>query len=434
MSVNEALQDVCRRRRGRPALRLSSEALDYENLLDRIEARAESIAGTGPVALLSLDTREPLAFMVDFFAARRLGRTAVIHAEGVPPLLRARREQSLLGFLQPFSSETVFYSSGTVGSGKAIPLSDEQLLIAALAFPPSATIESTDRVAIAVPLGQIFGFVRGVLNGLLVGAETIVYSPRRDAIGEGAALGATLALISASQARLAAEVPGRAALRGVLSGGGPMAEGVAQKIEAERGVPFRLGYGLTESSGLGARQSLDRPRCTGSTGLPAPGLTVTIDAGGSLAAPGQTGEILLSGPAVFRGYADPAEASPLDAARRLHSGDLGFLDSEGELHVRGRAVSSIAAHGRYLCAEELEAAVLEKPGIAEAAAIPLGDAFGLLLVAEDPSEAFLQQVREHVSRRFPAFARPRRLRLVETIPRSPSGKLDRLAAARCFQT
>lgn len=434
MSLNDALQDVCRRRRGWAALRISSEALDYENLFDRIEARAESMADSGPADLLSLDAREPLAFIVDFFAARRLGRTAVIHAEGVPALLRAKREQSLVGVLQPFSSETVFYSSGSVGSGKAIPLSDEQLLLAALAFPPSATIESTDRVALAVPLGQIFGFGRGVLNTLLVGAETIVYSPRRDAIGEAAALGGTLALISASQARLAAEAPGRVALRGVLSGGGPMAEGVAQKIEAERGVPFRLGYGLTESSGLGARQPLDRPRRAGSAGLPPPGLTVTIDAGRSLAAPGQTGEILLSGPAVFRGYADPAEASPLDAARRLRSGDLGFLDREGELHVRGRAASSIAVHGRYLCAEELEAALLEKPGIAEAAAIPLGDAFGLLVVTEDPSQAFLQEVRKHISQRFPTFARPRRLRRVETIPRSPSGKLDRLAAARCFQT
>ena len=425
MSLTEALRDVCRSRPGRPALRASTESLDYETLLGRIEARAESIAAGGSATPLSLDAREPVALILDFFAARRLGRTAVIHAEGVPTLLREKREQCLHGLLPPSSPETVFYSSGSIGSGKAVPLSDEQLLLAALAFAPSATIETTDRVGVAVPIGQIFGLVRGVLNALLVGAETIVYSPRRDALGEAAALGATLVLVSASQARLAAEVPGRVALRGVLSGGGPLADGVATKIEAERGVAVRLGYGLTESSGLGSRQPLDRPRRAGSAGPPAPCLAVTIDAGGSFAAPGQTGEILLSGPAVFRGYADPAEASPLDATGRLRTADLGFLDAEGELHVRGRAASSIAIHGRFLCAEEVEAAVLEKPGVAEAAAIPLGDAFGLLLVTADASEAFLREVREHISRRLPVFARPRRLRRVPSIPRTPSGKLLR---------
>jgi len=434
MTPTEALRDLSRRQPRQPALRRGAEALDREALCARIAARAEIFSRQAPVETLSLDASNPFALVIDFFAARALGRTAVVHAEGVTPLLRREREELLRGKLSPLSPETVFYSSGSIGRGKAIPLSDEQLLTAALAYPGRTGIASTDRVAVAVPLGQIFGFMRGILNSLLAGAEVLFFSPRRDPLGEAAAAGATLVLLSPTQARLSATVPGSPGLRGALSAGGPMADASAERIEAQRGVPVRLGYGMTESSGLGTRQPFDRPRRPGSSGLPARGLSVeVVTAGGNAAAPGETGEVRISGKAVFRGYADPGEPAPFDEHGRLRSGDLGFFDEQGELHVRGREASSIAAHGRYLCAEELEGAVLEKAGVAEAAAVPLGDAFGMLLVAEDPSEAFLREIREHLARRLPLFARPKRVRRVEAIPRCPSGKLDRLAAAKCFE-
>jgi long-chain acyl-CoA synthetase len=435
MTLTQAFQELSRRLPRGPALRRGAEALDREALSARIAARSETLSREPAAAPLSIDASNPFALVVDFLAARALGRTAVIHGEGVTPLLRQEREELLRDKVSPLSAETVFYSSGSVGRGKAIPLSDEQLLTAALAYPGRTGIASTDRVAVAVPLGQIFGFMRGILNSLLVGAEVLFFSPRRDPLGEAAAAGATFVLLSPAQARLSARVPGSPGLRGALSAGGSIADAAAERIEAERGVPVRLGYGMTESSGLGTRQHFGRPRRPGSSGLPARGLSIEIvTAGGSAAAPGETGEIRISGKAVFRGYADPNEAAPFDEQGRLRSRDLGFFDEEGELHVRGREASSISAHGRYLCAEELEGAALEKAGVAEAAAVPLGDAFGMLLVAEDSSEAFLREVREHLARRLPLFARPRRVRRVEAIPRSPSGKLDRLAAAKCFET
>jgi len=76
--------------------------------------------------------------------------------------------------------------------------------------------------------------------------------------------------------------------------------------------------------------------------------------------------------------------------------------------------------------------VLEHGAVTEAAAIPLADAFGLLIASADESESLLEEIREHLGRRLPVFARPRRLRRVARIPRSPSGKVDRLAAAKCF--
>jgi long-chain acyl-CoA synthetase len=435
MSLTESLLEVCRRDPRGPALRRGAEVLNRAALAARIEERAEELSRDGDRALVSLDASEPMSLAVGFFAARRVGATAVVHADGVPLLLRAEREERLRHLLPPFSSETVFFSSGSVSRGKAVPLSEDRLHFSALAYPERTGIAGSDCVAVAVPVGQIFGFLRGIVNSLLVGAEVLFYSPRRDPLGEAAALGASFVLLSPAQARLSASAGGALPLRGALTTGGPMAEMAAARLETDRAVLIRFGYGLTETAALGTRQHFDRPRRVGSSGLPAPGLTISVAAeDGTPIETGETGEIRIAGSSVFRGYADPAEPSPFDAQGRFRTGDLGFLDEARELHVRGRAAASIRARGRVLCAEELEGAVLEKAGVSEAAAVPLGDAFGLLLVTEDSSESFLAEVHEHLAARLPLFARPRRVRRVESLPIAPSGKLDRLAAAKCFET
>ena len=435
MSLSEAFADAARRQPRRAALRRGDEALDLGQLLARVEAAAEALSaadGDGPVGL---DAADPFALAEGFFAARRAGRTAVVHAEGVPPRLRREREERLRALLPLRSDETVFFSSGSVSRGKAIPLSGDRILFSALAYPERVGLRPDDRVAVAVPIGQIFGFVRGIVNSLLVGAESIFFAPRRDALAEADARGASFALMPPAHLALSAHSAGRLRLRGALTAGGPLAEAAAARIESERGVPVRFGYGLTETAALGSRQHFDRPRRSGSSGPPAPGLAFTIaDAEGEPVAPGESGEIRIAGRSVFRGYADPAEASPFDAAGRLRTGDLGYLDEAGEVHVRGRMSESIRAHGRFLCAEEVEEAVLEKAGVREAAAVPLGDSFGLLLATDDASERFLEEVRAYVSERLPLFARPRRLRRAETIPRTAAGKLDRRAAAKWFES
>lgn len=435
MRLTDALSEVCRKNPGAPALRRGAETVSRAALAARIQARAEELSRLGSDALVSLDAAEPLRLAVGFFAARLIGATAVIHADGVPVLLRAEREARLRQQLPASSSETVFFSSGSVSRGKAVPLSEDRLFFSALAYPERTGIAGSDCVAVAVPVGQIFGFLRGIVNSLLVGAEVLFYTPRRDPLGEALAHGASFVLLSPAQAQLSASAGGALSLRGALTAGGPMAEMAAARLEADRAVPIRFGYGLTETTALGTRQHFDRPRRAGSSGLPAPGLSISVAADdGSPVAQGETGEVRIAGNSVFRGYADPSEPSPFDAQGRFRTGDLGFLDEAGELHVRGRAAASVWARGRVVCAEELEGAVLEKAGVSEAAAVPLGDAFGLLLVTEDSSESFLAEVRDHLAARLPLFARPRRLRRVKNLPIALSGKLDRLAAAKCFET
>ncbi len=153
---------------------------------------------------------------------------------------------------------------------------------------------------------------------------------------------------------------------------------------------------MTESAGLGARQPVARPRRAGSVGVPAPGLSVQIvGEDGVPCAAGEPGEIRVSGAAVFPGYLFDDDPSPFDAEGRLCTGDVGFLDANGELCVRGRLAFALTVGDRVVCAEEVEAVMAGHPAVVAAAAAPFERAFGVLVVSRDASASTLEELRQH---------------------------------------
>jgi acyl-CoA synthetase (AMP-forming)/AMP-acid ligase II len=427
MSLADAVRRSLSSHPDRTAVRIGAEAISRDELWRAVERRARLFADSA-ASLLPLDGAEPAAFVTDVIAARLAGKSALVHPPGTPPRLRRLREDAIEGLVA--ADRIVFYSSGSIGTGKAVALSDEHILFAALAYA-GEILRPEDRVALGVPAAHVYGFIRGVLNTLLTGAEVIVLSPGRDPLFDAQAAGATIVLLSARQLLLAARSQTAVSLKAALTGGAPVPDSAARSVEGQRGVPLRVGYGLTESAGLATRQSFGRPRRPGTSGQPAKGMRVdVVGADGAALSSGQEGEIRISGPSVFDGYLDPREPSAFDLQGRLCTGDIGFFDAEGELVVKGRARLTVWTHGRILCAEELETAALDEPGVSDAAAVPLGDAFGLLLVAVEESDALQARVLEGLAARLPAFGRPRRIRFVGEIPRRPTGKIDREAAAR----
>lgn len=382
-------------------------------------------------ALVILDGSDPVGFMVDLLAARESGRSAIAHPPVSPPALREAREAAAGRAEWPAAGSTLFFSSGSVGPAKAVPLTDENLVASALALESWREVTPEDRLAVGLSPAHIFALVRGALNALYVGAEAVFFLPGRDPLEEAAQRGATAVLLPSGLVALSARHSSRVALGALRCGGGRLPEAAADTVERVRGVSVRTGYGLTESAGLGARQRGDRPRRPGSSGAVAPGMEVSIvSEDGRDRPPGESGEIRLRGAAVFAGYLSPEDAPALDERGRLKTGDIGYLDAAGELCVRGRAAFSLLTGDRVLCAEEVEAAIAEHPGVAEAAAAPLERSFGVLVVAREDSDGLVAEVRAHARRRLPSFARPRRILRVSEIPRTPAGKVDRLTASR----
>jgi long-chain acyl-CoA synthetase len=425
-SILDALFVSARRVPARTAIRRGPDALTYDGLRREIEGRAESIARSDD--WVRLDAADPVSFAVDFFASRLAARGAIAHGAQIPRLLRERREAHLRRWRPARgSATTVFFSSGSVGDGKPVPLGERELLAAAFGYPDPPEIDPADRVAVGVSVAHVFGFVRGTLHPLSVGAEIVYYAPRRDPLGEAEALGGTVALLPGPLVALAGRTSRTAGLKAIFTGGGSLTEETVAAVEARRGVPVRLGYGLTESAGLGSRQRLALPRRAGTSGLPAPGLAVSIvdaETGAELP-PGRAGIIRLSGAAVFDGYADDGAPRPFDARGRLDTGDLGYFDAEGELVVRGRREFSIVTQGRTLCAEEIESVIAEHPRISDVAVSPHGDSFAVLFVAREGAAALDSDIRAFLQERLPPYARPRKVVSVGELPRNASGKLDR---------
>ena len=145
---------------------------------------------------------------------------------------------------------------------------------------------------------------------------------------------------------------------------------------------------------------------------------------------GKAGEVWIRGPQVMKGYLNNPEATArtVDAEGWLHTGDIGIVDEDGYLEIVDRLKELIKVRGFQVAPAELEAVLLKHPNIADAAVIPVpdpdaGEVPKAVVVVREPmsAEAVMAFVEEHVAH----YKRIRHVAFVDTIPKSPSGKILR---------
>ncbi|HWM95380.1 MAG TPA: AMP-binding protein [Thermoanaerobaculia bacterium] len=233
-------------------------------------------------------------------------------------------------------------------------------------------------------------------------------------------------------------------LRYATNGGEPVRQSTILSFEQRFGVPgvVRPGYGLAEATlgvtGLRPGEPLRvDSRGNVSCGRPLPGVEVRIDGD-----PGETGEILVRSPAVFKGYFE-AEEETRETLRGgwLHTGDMGRLDADGHLYVLGRKRSLLKRGGAPLAPRELEEAAEHVPGVRVAAAVglpPGPDAATeeiVLAVEADPaaSSPQLASATAAAVEEVLGFAPDAVLILApRTIPRTPNGKIRHATLLRAI--
>jgi acyl-CoA synthetase (AMP-forming)/AMP-acid ligase II len=189
---------------------------------------------------------------------------------------------------------------------------------------------------------------------------------------------------------------------------------------------------MTEAGpAISAFDALEPPRL-GSVGRLLPNTTckvMDVETGAELG-PGEPGEILIRGPQLMRGYLHQpaATAATLDGHLWLHTGDVGRLDGEGHVYVVDRVKELIKYKGYQVAPAELEAVLLTHPAVADVAVIPSPDEE----VGEVPKACVVlranvsdTELSAFVRQRVAPYKRVRRLEIVESLPRSPSGKLLR---------
>jgi fatty-acyl-CoA synthase len=228
-------------------------------------------------------------------------------------------------------------------------------------------------------------------------------------------------------------------LRGFVSGGAPCPTALAERVRAA-GYRFREGYGLTECGpncfAISDEEARARP---GSVGWPVPFLEMRLEtADGREPGPGEPGELLLRGPQLFAGYlrAPQRTAEAFSPGGWLRTGDLARRDADGAYTICGRRKEMYISGGENVFPGEVEAALADCPGIAEAVVVGVSDerwgevgrAFVVLRAGEYATgEA---EVVAHARTRLAAYKVPRSVFIVPEIPRLGSGKPDRAALLR----
>jgi len=204
----------------------------------------------------------------------------------------------------------------------------------------------------------------------------------------------------------------------------------------DRGIPLRQGFGMTEVGPNCFSTPPARVReKLGTVGLPIHHVEVkVVRPDGSEAAIDEPGELWLRGPIVFGGYLhDPdATARAIDPDGWFHTGDVLSVDADGFFRVRGRIKEMYKSGGENVYPAEVEAAIQQHPAVAHAAVIGVPDErwgeVGHAFVEPRPGAALaVEELAAFLDRRLARFKQPKRIVVLPALPRTASGKIDKVA-------
>ncbi|MFE9745355.1 AMP-binding protein [Saccharothrix saharensis] len=331
---------------------------------------------------------------------------------------------------------TVLHSSGSTGLPKGVLLTHRNMIAKALLTSLVAPTGPGERALAMPPFHHAFGLSM-MMNASLHQGTTLVTMERFDpeaflrAIEEHRI---TRLYIVPTIAVLLAKSPlvdrfDLSSLRSIVSGGASLDPRIARLVRERIGCDIGQGYGLTEAM-VSFMQSPDTT--TGSVGRTAPGVECKIvdaDTGEELGR-GEHGEILIRGPHVMKGYLNAPEATRrvLEPDGFLHTGDLGYVDDNGELFIVDRIKELIKYKGQQVSPVELEAILMRHPKIADAAVIGVPDEEsseipkGFIVTAEVVTA---QEIMDWVAERVAPYKKIRQIEFIDKIPRTPVGKIER---------
>ena len=335
------------------------------------------------------------------------------------------------------------YTGGTTGTPKGAMLSHQNLSANARqvnAIDPRNG-DNDDRILGVLPFFHVFANTC-VLNRTVLNGGEIVMLPRFDAVAALKAINRTKVTAlpgvpTMYQALLDSPQIAKtdfASLRACISGGAPLAAEVKARFEQVTGANVVEGYGLTESSGVVSTNPYEGLNKTGTIGQPLPGTMVRLvdkEDPTRNVAPGEPGEIILSGPQVMRGYWNRPDADEeVFIGEFLRTGDVGVIDEDGYIRIVDRIKDMISVGGFKVFPSQIEAVLYKHPAVKEALVVGIPDPYrgespkAFVALQEDATAdgaALMAWLNPQLGKHERVVA----IDIREALPKTLIGKLDR---------
>jgi long-chain acyl-CoA synthetase len=335
----------------------------------------------------------------------------------------------------------LLYTGGTTGRSKGVMLTHANLHYTGQAGQQSAYVPGINRGLLPLPLSHAYGLLV-TITGMHSPEQGVAVLMRwfepQEFLNLIVEHGLQTAAVVPSMLQILLSAPledyDLSSLRYMTSGGAPLAPEVAEQfMRRVPSVSIRQGYGLTETAALISSNPVGRERA-GSVGMPIPGTEVRIlDEQGQEVPAGEVGEICARSAAVMRGYwRSPEVTGEALQDGWLHTGDMGYQDADGYLYIVDRKKDLIIRGGFNVYPRDVEDALVEHPAVQSAGVVgrpdpKLGEEVVAFVSLHPEAKLSGPDLVQWARQRIGGYKYPREVAIIDAIPLTAVGKVDRKA-------
>ncbi len=349
------------------------------------------------------------------------------------------------GMAQADDVAMLLHTSGTTSRPKIVPLLQRNICASAANIRRTLALTPDDHCLNVMPLFHIHGLMAALTATMSAGAS-VCCTPGFDALQFFGWLEAekpswytavpTMHQAILSRAKRNQAIVAAARLRFVRSSSASLPPQVLHALEETFHAPVIEAYGMTEASHQMTSNPLPpQKQKVGSVGI-AFGLEVAImDAAGNLLPAGAVGEIVIKGRNVTPGYENNPEANAANFTNGwFRTGDQGVMDADGYVTIRGRLKEIINRGGEKVSPREVDEALMDHPAVQQVVVFGmphkrLGEEVAAAVVLKDGSDVGERELREFAAGRLANFKVPRKIVILDEIPKGPTGKMQRIGLA-----
>jgi len=340
----------------------------------------------------------------------------------------------------------VLHTSGTTSRPKIVPLTHRNVTASARNIANSTRFTEADRGLNVMPLFHIHGLIAGILAPLSRGGEVhctsgfnaLKFFSQMDTVKPSWYTAVpTMHQAILSRAANNQDVIARVPLRFIRSSSSSLPPQVLAELETTFKAPVIEAYGMTEAAHQMACNPLPPgQRKPGTVGLAAGPEIAIMSPEGELLSTGSTGEIVIRGDNVTPGYENNEKANGEAFTNGwFRTGDQGALDAEGYLSITGRLKEIINRGGEKISPREVDEVLMDHPAVAQVVCFgmphdKLGEEVAAAVVLREGITATEKELRDYTATRLADFKVPRKILLMDEIPKGATGKLQRIGMAQ----